>query len=62
MVIVQCSAPNTLDFTQEIHHLTDLVGWRTDYFHFAWWRSVIAIPLFVSMFWVFLNWRKHKEA
>jgi len=55
---VQCSAPKTLDYSQEIARLADLVAWRTDYFRFAWWCSIIAIPLFVAMFWVSLNWRK----
>jgi hypothetical protein len=56
---VACAAPHGLDYTNEIHQLADLVVWRTDYFHFAWWCSIVAIPLFLVMFWVSLNWRKH---
>jgi hypothetical protein len=56
---VNCNAPQSLDFTSEIDRLADLAGWRTDYFQFAWWCSIIAIPLFAIMFWVSLNWRRH---
>jgi hypothetical protein len=59
---VQCSAPKTLDYTQEINQLAKLVDWRTDYFHFAWWCSIIAIPLFAWMFWVSLNWHRPHTA
>lgn len=55
---VSCNAPHSLDYTQEIEHLTNLVVWRTNYFHFAWWCSIVAIPLFIVMFWVSLDWRK----
>ena len=55
---VACPAPGSLDFTKEIAQLATLVGWRTDYFHVAWWGSIIAIPLFAWMFWVSLSWNK----
>ncbi len=59
---VACKVPNGLDFTAEIDQLSNLVDWRTDYFHFAWYCSIIAIPLFAWMFWVSLNWRRPHEA
>ncbi len=59
---VACSAPNGLDFTAEISQLANLADWRTDYFHFAWYASVIAIPLFAWMFWVSLNWHRPHTA
>ena len=59
---VQCSGPKALDYTQEIGSLTNLVAWRTDYFQFAWWCSVVAIPLFAWMFWVSLNWSRPHTA
>ncbi len=55
---VACPAPGSLDFTEEIVQLATLIDWRTDYFHFAWWCSIIVIPLFAWMFWVSLNWGK----
>jgi hypothetical protein len=55
---VSCTPPQGLDYTAEIGRLSGLVQWRTDYFHFAWWCSIIAIPLFAWMFWVSLSWRK----
>ena len=55
---VSCTPSHGLDYTAEISHLVELVQWRTDYFHFAWWCSIIAIPLFAVMFWVSLNWAK----
>jgi hypothetical protein len=59
---VSCDKPHSLDYTAEINRLAILVDWRTDYFHFAWWCSIIAIPLFAWMFWVSLSWRKpHSE-
>jgi hypothetical protein len=48
---VSCKQPNGLDFNAEISRLSDLVGWRTNYFVFAWWCSILAIPLFGAMFW-----------
>jgi hypothetical protein len=56
---VSCNTPHGLDYTSEINRLANLVSWRTSYFQFAWWCSIIAIPLFVVMFWVSLNWRKN---
>jgi hypothetical protein len=53
-----CDAPRSLDFTSEVSRLAAHVEWRTDYFHFAWWCSIIAIPLFLVMFWASLDWRK----
>jgi len=58
---VSCNAPSSLDFSNEIGRLALLVDWRTDYFHFAWWCSIVAIPLFLVMFWVSLDWRKPRE-
>ena len=58
---IKCSAPKALDYTAEINNLANLVVWRTDYFHLAWWCSIIAIPLFIAMFSVSLDWRKHKH-
>ena len=55
---VKCTAPHGLDYSGEIARLSTLVAWRTDYFHFAWWCSIVAIPLFAWMFWVSLNWRR----
>jgi hypothetical protein len=55
---VDCSLPGKLDYTREIEHLSVLVGWRTMYYQIAWWFSIIAIPLFMAMFWVSLNWRQ----
>ncbi len=55
---VECSAPGNLDFTNEINRLAALVDWRTAYYRLAWWFSIIAIPLYLWMFWVSLNWRK----
>lgn len=59
---VSCDAPHSLDYTAEITRLAKLVDWRTDYFHFAWWCSIVAIPLFAWMFWVSLSWRKPRES
>jgi hypothetical protein len=55
---VTCEASRGLDFTSEISRLAAHVEWRTDYFQFAWWCSIIAIPLFLTMFWISLGWRK----
>jgi hypothetical protein len=57
---VTCDKPHSLDYTAEISRLATLVDWRTDYFHFAWWCSIIAIPLFAVMFWVSLNWARRE--
>lgn len=59
---VACKTPGSLDFTDEINRLANLVDWRTDYFHFAWWCSIVVIPLFAWMFWVSMNWRRPHEA
>lgn len=55
---VSCSGPQSLDYSQEISRLAALVDWRTDYFHIAWWCSIIAIPLFLIMFWVSMEWHQ----
>jgi len=58
---VACNGPNALDFADEINRLATLVDWRTAYYRLAWMSSIIAIPLFLVMFWVSLNWEKpHK--
>ena len=59
---VTCDAPHSLDYTDEINHLANLVDWRTAYFHLAWWCSLIAIPLFLKLFWVSLNGVKQTSA
>jgi len=53
---VDCTAPDRLDFSNEIARLATLVGWRTVYYRIAWWFSMIAIPLFFILFWGSLNW------
>lgn len=57
---VSCDKPHSLNYTAEISRLATLVDWRTDYFHFAWWCSIVAIPLFAVMFWVSLNWARRE--
>ena len=42
---VDCTAPDRLDFSNEITRLATLVDWRTAYYRTAWWFSMIAIPL-----------------
>ncbi|MGB7100129.1 MAG: hypothetical protein WBD95_15375 [Xanthobacteraceae bacterium] len=59
---VECSAPDKLDYAEEINHLTTLVDWRTVYYQIAWTFSIIAIPLFLIMFSVSLTWSKHGGA
>ncbi len=59
---VECSGPDKLDYAAEINHLADLVGWRTVYYQVAWTLSIIAIPLFLIMFWVSLDWSKRHSA
>ena len=59
---VECSAPDKLDYTNEIDHLAMLVDWRTAYYQIAWSFSIIAIPLFMVMFAVSLKWRKPGSA
>jgi hypothetical protein len=34
------------------------VDWRTLYYRVAWGLSLAAIPLFLIMFWMSLDWRK----
>jgi hypothetical protein len=53
---VDCTAPDRLDFSNEIARLATLVDWRTVYYRIAWWFSMIAIPLFFILFWGSLNW------
>jgi hypothetical protein len=53
---VDCTGPNTLDFSNEITRLATLVDWRTTYYQVAWWFSMVAIPLFFVLFWGSLNW------
>ena len=53
---VDCTAPDRLDFSNEITRLATLVDWRTVYYRIAWWFSMIAIPLFFILFWGSLNW------
>ena len=53
---VDCTAPDRLDFSNEITRLATLVDWRTAYYRIAWWFSMIAIPLFFILFWGSLNW------
>ena len=55
---VDCSAPDKLDYVREINHLATLIDWRTAYYRIAWSCSIIAIPLFLVMFWASLNWNK----
>jgi hypothetical protein len=57
---VECG-PGKLDYAAEIDHLTTVVDWRTVYYQVAWTFSIIAIPLFLIMFWVSLNWTKHGD-
>lgn len=59
---VACNAPHGLDYTQEIESLTNLVYWRTNYFHLAWWCSLVAIPLFLLLFWMSLHRKKQDTA
>ncbi len=47
--------PDKLDFSDEINRLATLVDWRTWYYQTAWSLSIIAIPLFLAMFWVSLK-------
>ena len=53
---VDCTAPDRLDFSNEITRLATLVDWRTAYYRIARWFSMIAIPLFFILFWGSLNW------
>ena len=60
--MLNAAAPDKLDYGKEINHLTSLVDWRTVYYQIAWTFSIIAIPLFLVMFWVSLNWSKHGDS
>jgi hypothetical protein len=42
---VDCTAPDKLDFSNEINRLATLVDWRTTYYQLAWWFSMITIPV-----------------
>jgi hypothetical protein len=55
---VACNAPHSLDYTLEINNLANLADWRTNYFQLAWWCSLIAIPLFLILFWRSLHGKK----
>jgi hypothetical protein len=59
---VERTGPATLDYTNEINHLATLVDWRTAHYQIAWWCSIIAIPLFLAMFWVSLHLRNQGGA
>ena len=59
---VECSAPDKLDFTDEIDRLATLVDWRKVYYQMAWSFSIVVIPLFLVMFWVSLNRQKRQES
>jgi hypothetical protein len=59
---VECSAPDKLDYANEINRLATLIDWRTAYYWIAWSFSIIAIPLFLVMFWMSLNWKKQGRA
>ncbi|MDE2375553.1 MAG: hypothetical protein KGL96_15115 [Hyphomicrobiales bacterium] len=59
---VDCAAPDKLDYTAEIAHLSNLVEWRTVYYQIAWALSIVAIPLFLVMFWVSLDWQNPDHA
>ena len=59
---VKCAAPDKIDYTAEINHLAEVVDWRTAYYQIAWTLSIIAIPLFLVMFWVSLDWQKRSRA
>jgi hypothetical protein len=55
-------APGKLDFSEDIRSLGAEIDWRTWYYQIAWSFSIIAIPLYLVMFWVSLDWRKKKTA
>ena len=58
---VECTGSDTLDFSNEISRLATLVEWRTSYYRLAWTCSIVAIPLFLVLFWVSLNWEKQPK-
>ena len=55
---VECSTPEKLNFSNEINRLATLIDWRTVYYQIAWTLSILALPLFLAMFWVSLDWKK----
>jgi|SRR5690348_6016615 len=59
---VTCKTRSSLDYTAEISNLANLVDWRTYYFHVAWLCSLVAIPLFLLLFWMSLNWARGDTA
>ncbi len=59
---VACVAPDKLDYAEEITHLANVVDWRTAYYQIAWSLSLAAIPLFLVMFWISLDWRKQSQS
>ena len=59
---VDCTAPDRLDFSNEITRLSTLVDWRTEYYQISWWCSMIAIPLFFVLFWGSLSWKNNTAA
>ena len=59
---VDCTAPDRLDFSNEITRLSTLVDWRTEYYQISWWCSMIAIPLFFVLFWGSLSWKNSTAA
>lgn len=56
---VDCITPDKMDFSAEIDHLATLIDWRTWYYRVAWSFSIVAIPLFLVMFWGSLNWKNN---
>ena len=59
---VECGAADKLDYTNEITRLAALIDWRTMYFQIAWLFSIIAIPLFMVMFWTSLEWKERASS
>lgn len=59
---VDCTGSDTLDFSNEVGRLATLVEWRSWYYRIAWASSIVAIPLFLVMFWVSLNWEKPQKS
>lgn len=59
---VACAGPDKLDYTAEISHLVTVVDWRTAYYQIAWSLSLAAIPLFLIMFWISLDWRTQRPS
>ena len=61
-LLVHCTAPDRLDFSDEITRLSTLVDWRTEYYQISRWCSMIAIPLFFVLFWGSLSWKNSTAA